>query len=101
VKTNPALAEMLLNNLLLNAIRHNIPGGTINIDLTETNISVSNTGEGTALPQEKIFDRFSKINPSSQGSGLGLAIIKKITDLNRWTIHYAFKDNLHSFIIRF
>lgn len=101
VHTNPALAEVLMNNLLLNAIRHNNPNGTITIDLTEKSISVSNSGATTPLPQEKIFDRFSKINPSTQGSGLGLAIIKKIADLNLWTVSYSFKNNFHTFTIEF
>jgi signal transduction histidine kinase len=101
VNTNPVLAEVLLNNLMFNAIRHNLPSGTIVINLEERHLSISNSGTSTALPQEKIFDRFSKINPSTQGSGLGLAIIKKIVDLNRWAIHYHFKNDLHTFTIAF
>lgn len=99
--TNPALAEVLLNNLLLNAVRHNVSDGTINIELSGRKISVSNSGSTLPLPEKKIFDRFSKINPSTQGSGLGLAIIKKIVDVNHWTISYFFKNNLHTFIIEF
>jgi two-component system sensor histidine kinase ArlS len=101
VSTNPVLVEVLLNNLLLNAIRHNVANGTIVVDLSKKNIAVSNSGLAIPLPQEKIFDRFSKINPSTQGSGLGLAIIKKIADVNRWTIRYFFKNNLHTFLIEF
>lgn len=101
IHTNPVLAEVLLNNLFLNAIRHNISNGVIAVNLNKKGISVSNSGAASSLPKEKIFDRFSKINPSTQGSGLGLAIIKKIADLNRWTITYNFKNNLHTFSIEF
>jgi signal transduction histidine kinase len=101
VKSNPALTEVLLNNLFLNAIRHNYNDGTISIVLTEKTLSISNTSNTPPLPEEKIFDRFSKINPSTQGTGLGLAIAKKIADLNRWKIRYSFLNSLHTFSIEF
>ncbi|MBI1767341.1 MAG: HAMP domain-containing histidine kinase [Bacteroidetes bacterium] len=101
VTANPVLTEVMINNLFLNAIRHNIEGGYISIQLKETGFAISNTGHHSALPEQKIFSRFSKINPSTQGSGLGLAIVKKIADLNRWEIRYAFKNNWHTFSVNF
>jgi signal transduction histidine kinase len=101
LSANPALTEVLLNNLFLNAIRHNVTNGAISIDVTEKRLSISNTGSPTSLPAEKIFDRFSKINPSTQGSGLGLAIVKKIADVNRWRVGYSFENGLHIFSIDF
>ncbi|MGC4022247.1 MAG: HAMP domain-containing sensor histidine kinase [Cyclobacteriaceae bacterium] len=98
---NLSLTEILLSNLFLNAIRHNITGGTINITLTDKGISIANTGQPTPLPSENIFNRFSKIDPSSQGTGLGLAIVKKIAELNKWNIQYTFENNLHIFSIDF
>jgi signal transduction histidine kinase len=101
VDANPALVEILINNLFLNAIRHNVKGGRIVISLADKKLSFLNTGQETSLSTEKIFNRFSKSNPSSQGNGLGLSIVKKIADLNNWKITYSFYNNLHEFTIRF
>lgn len=101
IEANPALTEVLINNLFLNAIRHNVKGGTIIIRTTADALSFSNSGEQIPLATEKLFNRFSKSNPSSQGNGLGLAIVKKIAELNRWEISYSFQDNLHEFTVKF
>lgn len=101
INGNPALTEVLLNNLFLNAIRHNEKNGKIVIRITENQLSFENTGQQTPLSIDKLFNRFSKINPSSQGNGLGLAIIKKITELNQWKISYDFENKLHCFCITF
>jgi signal transduction histidine kinase len=101
IDCNPVLAEILINNLLLNAIRHNHPKGKILIRTEDRALVISNTGQEIALPAEKLFNRFSKSNPSSTGNGLGLAIVKKIVELNHWNISYSFEENLHVFTIKF
>lgn len=101
VKSNPVLAEILMSNLFLNAIKHNINDGQILISLSNGSLTFLNTGQPQPLVADKLFNRFSKSNPSEQGNGLGLAIIKKIADLNNWTVSYTFTDNLHSFSIAF
>jgi signal transduction histidine kinase len=101
IEGNPSLTEVLINNLFLNAIRHNNKNGKIVITTTSNSITFFNTGEETPLVIDKLFNRFSKSNPSSQGNGLGMAIIKKITEISRWKIDYAFQDNLHSFTVKF
>jgi len=100
-KGNTALTEVLLNNLFLNAIRHNIKNGVIDIIIENNSLKFVNTGQQTPLGAQSIFNRFSKINPSSQGNGLGLAIIKKICEINHWDIRYSFTDNLHTFEVIF
>lgn len=101
VAGNPALTEVLINNLFLNAIRHNVKNGSIIITTLEKELVFTNSGPEAALLSDKLFNRFSKSNPSSQGNGLGLAIIKKICDLNGWEIKYSFYNNLHSFSVKF
>jgi len=101
VTTNPILAEVLINNLFLNAIRHNTNGGSITIRTTENTIIFSNTGQPLPLDADKLFNRFSKADPSAQGNGLGLAIVKKIAEINRWDINYRFDGNVHSFTVDF
>lgn len=101
IKGNPALTEVLINNLFLNAIRHNEKNGKVIIRILENELQFLNTGTKTLLNIDKLFNRFSKSNPSSQGNGLGLAIIKKIAALNQWEVQYNFENNLHIFSVRF
>lgn len=101
VKSNPVLAEILINNLFLNAVRHNVNDGRILVKLTNQSLEFSNSGQLQPLVAHNLFNRFSKSNPSEQGNGLGLAIIKKICDLNNWTISYSYVDHLHSFSVTF
>ena len=101
IKSNPGLAEILLNNLFLNAIRHNNDHGKIIITVADKSVTFLNSGSATALSGEKLFNRFAKINPSGKGNGLGLAIVKKIAEINNWKITYSFEANLHAFTVKF
>lgn len=101
IHSNTVLLEILINNLFLNAIRHNIKGGKVMISTTSDSLIFSNTGKNVGLNSEKLFNRFSKSDPSSQGNGLGLAIVKKITELNNWTLNYSFSENQHNFTVKF
>lgn len=99
--SNPVLAEIVISNLLLNAIRHNTENGLIHIALEKNTLTVSNSGPSSELISDKLFLRFSRSGTVSHGSGLGLAIIKKIADLNGWNISYAYRENLHVFTLTF
>ncbi|MCF6131220.1 type IX secretion system histidine kinase PorY [Flavobacterium wongokense] len=101
VNANLFLTEVLVRNLFLNAINHNINNGSIIIVLDKNALTFSNTGDSRSLEADKLFERFSKVNPSSKGNGLGLSIIKRIADNNNWKLDYFFKDNLHTFEVRF
>ena len=101
VKTNPVLAEILVSNLFLNAIQHNIYNGNIHIILSKQSLAFSNSGIPNPLSIDKLFERFSKINPSSQGNGLGLSIVKKIVDMNGWKMDYKYENDAHIFEIWF
>jgi len=101
IEANPGLAEVLINNLFLNAIRHNEENGKIVITIANNAITFANSGSENALISEKLFNRFAKLNPSGKGNGLGLAIVKKITELNHWEIGYAYENELHSFFVKF
>jgi len=101
LNSNKGLVEIMLNNLLLNSISHNVRNGIITITLSEKRLVISNTGKEEELPENKLFSRFSKSNNSVQGNGLGLAIVKKIADLNNWDITYSFPKHTHTFAVQF
>jgi len=101
VNANIGLAEILVNNLWMNAIRHNSVNGKISVVISNNRLIISNTGIDNALSKENIFHRFSKTDSSKQGNGLGLAIAKKIATLNNWDITYNYSNKLHSFSVTF
>lgn len=100
LRMDPYLAEVLLNNLLSNAIRHNIPNGTIKISLTPYTLSVGNSGADYSLDNDQLFVRFSKTANTAEYNGLGLSIIKEICTVNNCNISYSFSEQLHIFILR-
>ena len=93
------LAEILISNLLNNAIKYTANGGSIQIDLDSNKLKVSNTASGAELDMNKVFTRFYKA--SETGTGLGLSIIKEICTSAGFNIEYLFENQMHHFIIRF
>lgn len=99
VKMSKYLADILLNNLLANAIRHNHKRGSIEIILDANFLQVINTGKAGELDKQ-VFERFSK-SSLSEGTGLGLAISKQICTLYGFSITYKHVENKHQFLIKF
>lgn len=95
------LADIMVSNLLKNAIQHNEQSGWISVNLDEHQLKVINTGPAPKVDTNKLFERFRKSNQSSSSLGLGLAIIKKISQLNDFDVAYKFEDELHELIINF
>jgi signal transduction histidine kinase len=98
---NPSLAEILIANLIQNAIRHNIIDGEIIIISTENNISFSNSGEPLRIPKQELFTRFKKNDASQDSLGLGLSIVKSIATMYEIEINYDFNNNMHHFTLKF
>jgi two-component system, OmpR family, sensor kinase len=84
VPGQPDALNILMRNLVDNAIKYTPEGGTVDIAVRaqpgELKLSVEDSGPGIAPEErERVFDRFYRIAGSdAQGSGLGLAIIKAI-----------------------
>ncbi|WP_347159158.1 sensor histidine kinase [Pontibacter chitinilyticus] len=98
---NPALVETLVSNLLRNAIRHNLPGGFVAIDLNKDRLRITNSGRPLACAPEKLFERFSKADASSHSLGLGLAIVQTICTLYGWRVRYEAAQDVHSLWVAF
>src|SRR5690606_31864590 len=89
---NPDLAAIFISNMLKNAIIHNTQGGKVNIQITDENFSICNSGKPTPLDGEKIFSRFYKDSKMQSGTGLGLSIVKAIADVYQLKVTYTYKD---------
>ena len=94
LKINHHLAEIVINNLMSNAIHHNVENGTITISLEREELMISNTGSTNIIDPEKVFERFQK-NGKSEGLGLGLAIVKQVCDQYNFMIRYSQMEDVH------
>ena len=108
----------VINNLMVNAVRHNKKGNTVGVfvfnDNNRTRIAVADKGE--AIPDDKaghLFEPFfmgDESRNSKGGSGLGLSVAKKITDMHGYSLELKqgsalkryplFKDYAKAFIIK-
>ncbi|UOG75949.1 HAMP domain-containing histidine kinase [Hymenobacter tibetensis] len=95
VALDESLAQLLLNNLFSNAIRHNLPGGEILVELTATELHLQNTGYAPTVPVEELFGRFKKGNAALDSIGIGLAIVRRISELYGHRIDYTYAEGWH------
>ncbi len=101
VQADPDRVAQVLRNLLVNALRHTLPGGSVTVTVTRprsaaaVEIAVADTGEGIApedLPH--VFERFWRADPArartgrarsggrdnrlAGGTGLGLSVAQSL-----------------------
>lgn len=98
---NKTLGEILVNNLVSNAIRYNIQGGKMAIELQNNKLTIKNSGEQIPLNTDKIFKRFYKSSTDKNSLGLGLEIVHKICSISGFSLQYQFESNQHIFVVDF
>lgn len=101
VKGNDTLLKQGIYNLINNAVKYNVNGGTILVAIADgddtVQISIKDTGIGVPNEcKEHLFEPFYRVDKSRSreigGSGLGLAIAKKIIELHNGEINIT--DNI-------
>ncbi|MDQ6756946.1 MAG: HAMP domain-containing histidine kinase [Bacteroidota bacterium] len=98
---NESLAEILISNLITNAIKHNVDAGSIELTLTAKKFLIINTGLPLDNDPMELFERFKKDKMSSESLGLGLSIVKKICEKYGYEINYKYSTLLHTTTIEF
>ena len=92
---DPPLAEILISNLIDNAIRHNIPGGHIQITTAahgnQATLTVANTGPHVPAGQApRLLEPFQRLDErrrhDREGLGLGLSIVAAIASAHDATL---------------
>jgi signal transduction histidine kinase len=87
---DPGEVEIVLNNLISNAVKYNRDGGSVTVDLRRRDggigIAVTDTGFGlTDEEAGKLFNEFTRIKNQHTvkvlGSGLGLSTVRKIANM--------------------
>jgi signal transduction histidine kinase len=85
------LLERMIANLIDNGIRHNEPGGRLDVR-TETNheavqVVVANGGPVIDADEaQRLLEPFRRLHRSFGGFGLGLSIVKSVVDAHHGTI---------------
>lgn len=95
VRLHASLADILLNNLISNAIRHNIRNGCIEVALNRQCLVIKNTGNLPEGPPEDMFQRFKKGSQCNNSIGIGLSIVKQICEMNSFEISYHYASERH------
>lgn len=94
------LAEILLNNLIKNAIKHNIASGYISIVLDKKSFIIENSGHSYAGNPSDLVQRFT--TGVSGNTGIGLSIVKQICTLYDYKLDYTiYNQNIHKTAILF
>ena len=95
------LADILINNLVNNAIKYNRAGGTIDIVLIGKILTITNTSRSGQLDPFKIFKPFYRSETDGEGSGLGLSIVRQVCDTAGYFVGYDYVDGKHIFSVKF
>jgi signal transduction histidine kinase len=101
VEMNEVLAEVMISNLLSNAVRFNIDGGFIKCTTDNKFFTLTNSGSPIRTDPEELFKRFHKKSENPQSVGLGLSIVKKITESYGMVITYKCNDTIHELRLRY
>ena len=99
IRCNHSLAQILVSNLVKNALLHNADGGELQILTTPDSLVIKNTGD-TPLDGEKLFRRFyHSIDGKKDSTGLGLAIARSIARISFLRLTYEWQDGMHCFLL--
>ena len=82
----------LVDALLSNAVKFNIPQGRIHILLDNQSLRIEDDGPGISKAErESVFERFyrSPVTREINGTGLGLAIARRVADLHGYQLNFS------------
>lgn len=98
---NDLLAETLVDNLLKNAVKHNVQDGYIEVNYSNGHLTIINSGKPTNVKPEFLFERFKTESNSPDSTGLGLSIVHQICKIHGFKVKYKISHDLHSLQLNF
>ena len=97
--------NMMIKNIIENALRHSKSMSNVSIDITEQNIIFSSEYKFKEFEDlSDAFDAFitkSSVSDKKSGTGLGLYIIKKIAEAHNFTVSVKYEKEYFILIISF
>lgn len=97
VHMDQGLADLLISNLLKNAIAHNMEGGTIIVETNPGSLLIRNDGPPLGFKEEELFTRFVRDTKRTGNFGLGLSLVKKVCEHYNFFVEYSFDNQQHTF----
>jgi len=102
IEADPSHIDILIKNLVDNAIKYSYPNSTIKIELKNCLFTISNRGKKIQKDKLKeIFQRYKRADSSTGGFGIGLDIVSTICKKYGFKIEVVSKDDTTTFIITF
>lgn len=99
ITMNPLLADILVSNLLSNALRHNREQGKVLVQAKAQKIVMANTGHNREIDATRLFRRFAKQAAPGDSNGLGLSIAYEICKSVHLRLEYYFAEGMHHFVL--
>ena len=102
VQADASILEIMLDNVVSNAVKYSERGGTVTIAFENRGesivCSVIDAGPGISTEKiDRIFERFYRAdesrNSQTSGTGLGLAIVKKLADIQSITVQLSSREH--------
>ena len=102
VAADPAMLEIMLENIISNAIKYSLEDSTVKILACIRNGQpvCSITDHGIGIPEEhlpQVFERFYRVDrsrsPVTGGTGLGLSIVRKLGDLQGISVSVSSREH--------
>jgi signal transduction histidine kinase len=93
---DPTLLERVAGNLLENAVRHNVPGGWVEVytDVHGGSARLLVSSSGPLIPGDRVAELFEPFRrgpvartAATPGSGLGLSIVRAVVQAHGGTVH--------------
>lgn len=96
VEMSKTLAEILVANLVQNAIRYNLSGGYIEVSMASDLFMITNPGKDLKADPMTLFNRFKRESNIEESLGLGLSIVKRICDQHTLKLSYTNPKGFHT-----
>ncbi len=103
VRADPHHIELLIKNLIDNAVKYTRPGGRIDVDLKGCRLVVKDSGIGIEKGKlNRIFERFERANTIEGGLGIGLDIVSTVCRIYGFGLEVKSKEGEGSaFVVDF
>ncbi|HNW52124.1 MAG TPA: sensor histidine kinase [Prolixibacteraceae bacterium] len=98
---NRSLAEILISNMMNNAIKHNVPNGYLHINLLQSSICVENSCNDKENEPAGNGDLAFYENKPYASLGLGFEIMKRICRIYDFSLNYTVQQGVYRLEIGF